>query len=124
MSYELSGTAPRRARSSLRGFDPIEFANRLQAGANRLTANLNTAAGRLQDAQRKLNVTIDAVTGATMTTGQVVQSVSRAGIATAVTGDSSSGLLGAAASTKPIYIIAGIVAAWFVFAKHPGKRGL
>jgi hypothetical protein len=112
MSYDLAG------------FDPVDFATRLQAGANRLTANINRGATLLQNTQRKLNTTIDAVTGATMTAGQVVQGVTRGGIATAATGNAGTGLAAASASTGGGFalVVAGLVATWFVFAKHPGGR--
>ena len=107
-------------------FDPLSFATSLQNTANKLTTNLSTVAGRIDAAKRKLNTGFDAVTGLLNTGGQVVQATSRSAIATAGTGDASTGLLGAAVSTKVPTVLIGVaaIAAYFVFARHPGKRGL
>jgi hypothetical protein len=107
-------------------FDPLSFATTIQNAANRLTTNFSTVAGKVEAAKAKVTTGFDAITGLLNTGGQVIQATSRAAIATGATGDASTGLLGAAVSTKvpTVLIAAGVAAAYFVFVRHPGKRGL
>lgn len=110
MSYQLSG------------FDPLAFAATLQAGANNVAREINRITGQIQTVQQKANTILDQTTRAANVAGEVAKASTRAGIATAATGDASSGLTTAALTSKPVLIVlAGGLGLWLL--TNRGGRG-
>lgn len=115
MSYETRET-------ELGGFNPLAFAQKLQAGAERLATNIEKSAQFVDKVTGKVTTVAQQVSGGARTGAEVVRATTRAGIATAATGDATTGLAAASATTRPALIIGGLLAAMFVFMRHPGHK--
>lgn len=104
-------------------WNPLDIAQSIQSGADRLTANIEKGVTVLQAGQARVNAIVDSVASAGTRAGAAVQGATRGGIAAGATGDAASGLSIAALTTKPVLIVGGAILTYFLFLRHPGKRG-
>ena len=109
---------------SLSDFNPLTLAQKIQAGANKIESNIQTATGWLNTGVQKIDTAAASATNVANRVAAGVQGAARGGIASAATGDATSGLALAGIATKPALVIGGVLLAMFVFTRHPGHRGL
>jgi hypothetical protein len=108
---------------SISDFNPLTLAQKIQAGADKIESNISTATGWLQTGVQKVDATAANVANVANRVSAGVQGAARGGIASAATGDPTSGLALAGIATKPALVIGGVLLAMWLFAKHPGHRG-
>ena len=108
---------------SLSDFNPLLIAQKVQAGADRLAANIQTGVNYLQTGEQRLNALVSDVSSVATRTGAAIQGGTRGALASAATGDPTSGNLAASLTSKPALVIGGLVLTWFVFLRHPGHKG-
>lgn len=114
MSYETN---------DLSGFDILAFAQKVQAGAEKLATNIERIGGKVATVQGKVNTVVNQVTKGAQTGAEVVRATTRAGIATAATGDSTSGLAAAAASTPSALKLGAMAAGVILLTRLTRGRG-
>jgi hypothetical protein len=103
-------------------FNPLTLAQKIQAGADKIESNIAVGVNKLQSGVQRIDTTAASVANIANRVGAGVQGAARGGIASAGTGDATSGLALAGLATKPALVLGGIIAAMWLFAKHPGHR--